>query len=327
MHPRTPWFLASVTKLYVATVVLRLHERGLVDLEAPATEFLSADFASGLHVLDGVDYTDRITATHLLGHLSGLPDYLDERPRGGRNLVEEIIEEGDCAWSPADAVARARDRLTPHFPPSDPQAARPKIRYSDTNYQLLILIAQHVTGRPMGELYRELIFERVGLRQTWLPGSPPAGLSPEPATVWLGDWALEDRPMAMASFGDLYSTTDDLLRFGRALFGEGLFDHPATGEAMRRRFHRFGFPSSMASLRAPSWPIEYGLGMMRFELSRWLAGGMRLPAVLGHTGSTGSWLWHAPRLQTVIAGTVDQATAASVPFRVVPRALAKVIVD
>jgi hypothetical protein len=54
---------------------------------------------------------------------------------------------------------------------------------------------------------------------------------------------------------------------------------------------------------------------------------MRLTAVLGHTGSTGSWLWHAPQLQIVIAGTVDQATAASVPFRVVPRALARVIVE
>jgi CubicO group peptidase (beta-lactamase class C family) len=263
----------------------------------------------------------------LLGHLTGLPDYLDERPPGGLSLVEEIIEEGDRAWRPAEAVARARDRLTPHFPPSDGHAARPRIRYSDTNYQLLIMIAEHVTGRPIGDLYRELIFEPLGLRQTWLPGSPPVGLSRRPATVWLGDWALEDRPMAMASFGDLYATTDDVLCFGRALFGEGLFDHSATGELMWRRLRRFGFPRSMASLRAPSWPIEYGLGMMRFELSRWLAGGMRLPAVLGHTGSTGSWLWYAPQLHMVIAGTVDQATAASVPFRVVPRALARIAVE
>ncbi len=62
--------------------------------------------------------------------------------------------------------------------------------------------------------------------------------------------------------------------------------------------------------------------MMRFAPSRWLAGGLRIPALIGHTGSTGSWLWHAPRLGFLLAGTVDQTRAATVPFRVVPRALA-----
>jgi hypothetical protein len=47
-----------------------------------------------------------------------------------------------------------------------------------------------------------------------------------------------------------------------------------------------------------------------------------LPVLLGHTGSTGSWLWHCPDLGLVLAGTVDQASAATVPFRPVPNALA-----
>ncbi|MFH1329442.1 MAG: serine hydrolase domain-containing protein [Actinomycetota bacterium] len=322
MRPDTPWFLASITKLHIATVVLRLHERGLVDLDAPIASFLPADLAGELHVYEGVDYTHQITPTHLLGHLSGLPDCLDERPRGGRSLIEEIVEDGDRAWSFQEAVMRARDRLAPHFPPSDPKTPRPKIRYSDTNYQLLMVMAETVTGLPMSRLYRELLFEPLGLRHTWLPGDHPLEPAGEPATVWLGDWALEGRPLALASFGDLYGTIDDLLRFGRALFSGAVFDDPGTGEVMWGRFNRFGFPRGMASLRAPSWPIEYGLGMMRFELSRWLAGGLRLPSLRGHTGSTGSWLWYAPQLRLVIAGTVDQAAAASVPFRVVPRALA-----
>ena len=61
---------------------------------------------------------------------------------------------------------------------------------------------------------------------------------------------------------------------------------------------------------------------MRFAPSRALAGGRRLPGLVGHTGSTGSWLWHCPQLGLMLAGTVDQGTAVTVPFRPVPNALA-----
>jgi CubicO group peptidase (beta-lactamase class C family) len=321
MRSEVPWFLASVTKLHIAAVLLRLSEQGLIDLEAPIGNSVPSPLVSGLHVYRGIDHTDEITPTHLLGHMTGLPDYLDERPQGGRSLVEEILEE-DRAWCPEDAVRRAQELLTPHFVPSDPQASRARIRYSDTNYQLLIVIAEHVTGKTMAQLYREMLFEPLELRHTWLPGSQPIESVDGPATVWLGDQTLAERPLAMQSFGDLYGTVDDVLRFGRALFTGELFDKPATAELMWQRFNRFGFPRGLASLRAPSWPIEYGLGVMRFELSRLLAGGLTIPTLIGHTGSTGSWLWYAPQLGLITAGTVDQTAAAAVPFRPVTRALA-----
>lgn len=322
MRAETPWLLASITKLHIAVVVLRLHERGVIDLDAPVSGYLPPELARGLHVLDGVEYTERITPTHLLGHLTGLPDVLVERPRGGRSLLEEALEDGDRAWSAEEAVARARDRLRPHFPPSDPRAARPRIRYSDTNFLLLMVIAERLTGRSMSALYRELLFEPLGLAHSWLSGDEPLQPAGMPATVWLGDRPFVDRPLALRSLGDLYGTVGDVLRFGRALFTSAVFDDPATLELMVRRFHRFGFPRSAATVRAPSWPIEYGLGVMRFALSRALAGGRRLPGLVGHTGSTGSWLWHCPELGLVLAGTVDQSTAVTVPFRPVPNALA-----
>jgi D-alanyl-D-alanine carboxypeptidase len=113
---------------------------------------------------------------------------------------------------------RARDRLRPHFAPSDPHAGRPKIRYSDTNFLLLTVIAEHLTGRPMGALYRELVFEPLGLAHTSFPGDEPLQPAGEPATAWLGDRRFVDRPLATRSFGDLYGTAGDVLRFGRALF-------------------------------------------------------------------------------------------------------------
>lgn len=322
MRADTPWFLASVTKLYITAVVLRLLEQGTIRLDEPIGTYLPDEFATGLHVRDGVDSTDRITVTHLLGHLSGLPDWLDERPAGERSFVDQVIEGEDRAWTFVEAVRWARDRLAPNFAPSDPAAPRARIRYSDTNFQVLMVMAENVVGRPMAEIYRELLFEPQELAHTWMPADVPAEPSARPATVWIGNRPLDDHPLALRSFADLYASVADVLRFGRALFGGQVFEQSATGELMGRRFRRFGPPRSAAAVRAPSWPIEYGLGLMRFDLPRLLAGGRRLPPLIGHTGSTGSWLWYCPTLGLLLAGTVDQATAAAVPFRVIPRYLA-----
>ena len=75
MGPETPWFLASVTKLYIASVVFRLHEQGRINLNAPIPEYLPDGLKDGLHVRDGVDRTSQITVTHLLAHGTGLPVY------------------------------------------------------------------------------------------------------------------------------------------------------------------------------------------------------------------------------------------------------------
>jgi D-alanyl-D-alanine carboxypeptidase len=76
-----------------------------------------------------------------------------------------------------------------------------------------------------------------------------------------------------------------------------------------------------AALRQPSWPIEYGLGIMRFRLPRFLTPFRPMPEVVGHTGSTGTWLFHAPEPDLHLAGAVSQITAGAVPFKVVPRIL------
>jgi D-alanyl-D-alanine carboxypeptidase len=323
MRADTPWMIASITKLHIASVILRLHELGQLDVDAPIARVLPEDFRERLHVHDGIDHTAELTPAHLLGHLSGLPDYLEATPRGGSSLIEDVVAGPDRSWTPEDAVRHARDRLTPHFPPSDPNGATPRIRYSDTNFQLLVVVAQYVTGRSMDELYRDLLYEPLDLVHTWRPGTPPPPTATSPATVWLGATPFDDRPLALASFGDLYSTTEDLLRFGRALFTGGLFDDASVGARMHQRFHRFGLPRNVAALRAPSWPIEYGSGLMRFELGRVLGGGIRVPTLVGHTGSTGSWLWHVPDLGLVVAGTVSQTTGAAVPFRQVARTIAR----
>jgi len=319
MRVDTPFFIASVTKLYIAAAIMKLHERGRVGLDESICAYLSPVLIGGLHRLGGEEYTDTITVCHLLGHTSGLPDYIGERPKGGRTLLERLVSEGDMAYG-IDEVVRIVRQLTPHFPPQPRNAKRRKARYSDTNYRLLIAIIETVSALPLHRAFQDLLFRPLGLRHTYLPGHAPLGLATAPATLWFNNQPLE-LPLAMGSFGDLYSTVDDTIRFLRALMCGEVFDDSTTLATMQESWIRLGFPLDAAALRIPGWPIEYGLGLMRFCLPRVFTLGYQMPTVLGHTGSTGSWLFHCPRLNVFLSGTVNQITAGAVPYRIVPRVL------
>jgi D-alanyl-D-alanine carboxypeptidase len=91
------------------------------------------------------------------------------------------------------------------------------------------------------------------------------------------------------------SNCDDLLRFFKAIVSGQLFRDRRTWRRMQARWHSFPLPLDRAALRQPGWPIEYSLGFMRFRLPGFLTPLRSVPPVLGHTGSTGTWLFHAPK--------------------------------
>lgn len=104
----------------------------------------------------------------------------------------------------------------------------------------------------------------------------------------------------------------------QALVKGTLLNNPETASLMQRKWNRFGFPRDVAALRQPGWPIEYGLGIMRFKLPRIYTPFRPVPAVIDHTGASGSWSFYCRELDLYLGGTVDQLTAASVPYRLIP---------
>jgi D-alanyl-D-alanine carboxypeptidase len=314
MREETPIWIASVTKLYIASTILKLCEQNLVRLDAPMSAYLPQSLIGGLHRLDGVDYTEQITIQHLLGHLTGLPDYFFVSRRGEKGLMDRLIEQ-DTTFTIEEALQIVRD-ATPHFPPQPLDAERPKISYSDTNYQLLIEIIEAVTGQSLHKNFQEMLFDPLQLHHTFLPGTLD-GPEPEAATTWFEDKPL-DIPLAKHSARDLISTVDDMLEFMRALVRGEVFEHPGTLQHMMENWNSFGFNLNPMQM---GWPIQYGQGMMRLKMPRIFSPFRSIPAVVGHTGFCGSWLFYCPERDLLLAGTVDQGTAGAVPFRFVPKLL------
>jgi CubicO group peptidase (beta-lactamase class C family) len=308
----TRYPVASVTKLYTAAVSMLLFEQGRVALTDRIVDVLPAAAVRGLHVLDGVDRTGEITVQHLLGHTSGLPDYYEEAPRGGRSAQARLLA-GEDAPMPFDEVIRVvREDLRPHFPPQPLDSASVRARYADTNYQLLGAVLQEVAGRPLADLFDELLLAPLGLANTSsYPRRPGSGADPGPQVdVWARNTVLhpDGALRHQVPDGGIISTLDDQVRFLNALVGGQVFADPGTWARMHEHTHRIFFP------------IEYGLGVMRYAPPRWMSPAFRVPPLVGHSGSTATWLFHCPDLGLLLAGAFDVAQP-PLPFRFLPRVL------
>jgi D-alanyl-D-alanine carboxypeptidase len=93
-------------------------------------------------------------------------------PRGTKTLLHQVVEGSDRAWSIREAMDIVRAAPGAHFAPRPFDGRRHTVRYSDTNFQLLIAVIEAVTQRPVHEAFAELLYQRLGLERTWHPGTP-----------------------------------------------------------------------------------------------------------------------------------------------------------
>ncbi len=240
--------IASNTKTFTATVVLQLVAEGSVELVAPVERYLP-----GVVRGPGGDGR-RTTVRQLLQQRSGLPDY-----------DSIVIDAGGSLRSIAHIYVEPRQLVDAAL--AERRSSRPGVRweYSNTNYVLLGLIVQRVTGRPFGEEVTRRVIAPLGLEDTYWPregeqrirGSHPRGyLADGPGGAWR-DITRMDPSFGWAA-GQLVSTPADLGRFTAALL-DGRLLPPAQLAAMRRTVAAPGFDAE------PGW--RYGLGLASHPLS------------------------------------------------------------
>ena len=258
MTAETPIFIASVTKLYTATAVMMLAEKGALTLDDPIAKHLPPELIRHIQVFDGVDYSGSITIRQLLWHRSGIPDYYDDKADDGRTLFELLKENPEQRWSVDDAIGRARNQMKPGFAPGA------KTVYSDTNYQLLGKIIEAAANEPLDVVFANYFFTPLNLNHTWILGRPDA-----PADVFDGDVDITRVRYNTVYWADggLVSTAEDMIAFLQAL-NQGRLVRPETLRTMH-------------DWRDWRFPLKYGLGTMQFSLPRLAAALTGLGAAFG----------------------------------------------
>ncbi|WP_405526037.1 beta-lactamase family protein [Streptomyces canus] len=229
----------SVTKAFVATVVLQLWARHRVDLDAPIGRYLRDLLPPS---------SARITVKQLLNHTSGLPDH---QGLPDLSTPEAVLRHRGDRWTPRELV-----RTVTHSPLKSPPGT--KQEYRGINYVLLALLIEELTGRHYGEAIKSLILRPLNLTRTLLPGDDPHLHGPQVhGYLRMTDKSLQDITTYEQSSswgeGELVSSAGDLFRFQEALFS-GVLLPP---EAMS---HLFALPPASVHMVDGS-PVRYSMGL------------------------------------------------------------------
>jgi len=306
MSKDTPIYIASITKLYTATAIMRLYEKGVLSLDDPMSKFLQKELIQGIHVYKGKDYSYEITLKELLSHTSGIADYYDEKSsKDDKSLFELYLEDPERSWTVDETIERARNDLEPNFQPGTDAS------YSDTNFQLLGKTIEAVTGKPLHVVYEDLFFRPLGLKHTWLIGRSKPQLTPSaaPADIFYKDMIITNTRSNGAYWADggIVSTVEEMIIFLKAL-NEGRIISRDTLKLMHD-WHKLHFP------------LQYGCGTMYFKLPWFINMLINVPPLWGHSGSPGSFLYYSEDLNLYMAGSINQTESKSKPFRLMPRVM------
>lgn len=289
--------IASIAKLFTATMVMQLIDEQRLHLDDRVVNLLPDLDISGIHRIDGVDRTPTLELHHLLHQTSGLPDYF----AGG--LEEDFAHNRDRCYSVADIIDLAR-LAEATFPPGDRKGTRSE--YSDTNYQLLTAIIEAATGASYGDCLSERLAQPLGLADTYVAGHGTGSVADAPYLPLHHKGRALHLPNALASergAGGIISTLDDQVRFSQA-YHQGQLFHRCHTDRMRQ-WNRIFFP------------VDYGYGVMHYQLPRWMTGRGRAPQLIGHSGATNSFTFYVPELGCHIAGTMNQLHNPARSFRLI----------
>jgi CubicO group peptidase (beta-lactamase class C family) len=245
----TRFHLASVSKIFTATAILQLKDKGRLRLDDPVVQYLPGFPFAG------------ITIRHLLSHTSGLPDF----------QVFEVPHSEDTGriFTNADLVPAIKRYNRPMPAPGE------KWSYSNTGYALLALVVEKLSGLSFPDYARQYIFRPAGMLHTYIQTSLLQVTDRERAIPY--DYfiyapyrlkAVADIPRyripsvilgAIIGPGNVVSTTGDLWRFDQALYKGRLLQPATLEEAFTPAKLNNGQPAAMGWGNGQSY---YGLGWM-----------------------------------------------------------------
>jgi CubicO group peptidase (beta-lactamase class C family) len=200
------YLIGSITKTFTAIAVLQLFEKGKLALSDPLSKYVSL-----------FPNSEKITIRHLLSHRSGIKNYTDlpdiESWLGDEIsslLIVEKVMDYPLAFEPGSMYS-----------------------YSNTNYILLGIIIEQVSGSDYEKYLNENVLKPMGLKNTGMNYKKAkelsVGLVPT-AEGWTA--ARKVNKSVPFSAGALYSCTEDMYTFSKAFFNAEFFESETTYEMM-----------------------------------------------------------------------------------------------
>jgi len=228
-------YMASIGKTFTAAIALQLCDEGRLILEAPIANWLPDE------VSRRIPASGNITLRHLLSHTSGLIDYMND----AKAWTTDFASDPHRQWTHNDVVPYLYDRPLLFEPGTN-------YHYSNSNYILVGLIIEQVTGQPRHTLISKRILAPLGLQHTF---NGDETVSSEKRAHGYIKWRgriIDTYPWyshyGLADSG-IHSTPGEL-----SLFIESLFNtEEILSESMRTQM------TSVSTLGRP--PSDYGLGI------------------------------------------------------------------
>jgi D-alanyl-D-alanine carboxypeptidase len=241
MKPTSLMPQGSVGKTYVAAVALQLVDEGKLALDAPVSRYLGQE--SWYHRLPNAE---TMTVRQIMNHSSGLVRYeFDDR------FLADLLKDPYKVWKVEDQLAYLFDKPAPF-------AAGQGWDYSDTNYLVLGLIIERLTGHRLNDEIRRRVIRPAGLRET-IPNDKPAlpivqGYAgrdnPFGGDVMMVDGRMTMNPAFEGAGGGWSSTAADLARWAKKLYEGSIVPAARIAEAVQ------GVPAQLGP------EVRYGLGVI-----------------------------------------------------------------
>lgn len=280
-QPHQPVHLASVGKLFTATIFGILKENGKLSFNDKISKYLDEELMNKLHVYRGKDYSDEIEIRHLLNQSSGLNDvfyYLFDRLVKTQQIV-----------TPRDAVLWGKQNLKPKSEPGK------KHFYTDTNYYLLGLIVEKITKKPFHKVLHELIFDPLDMINAFMyEYSEPKVKSEYPvAKLYLNNvdaFSIHGVGQIDYAGGGVVAPLEEYLKFMKALVNHKIVSWETLQQMLNDDYR--SFPT-----------IRYGYAIWKF---------ITVPLLLprkyncwGCVGVTGAFMFYHPQTDSYIIGSFN----------------------
>ncbi|MBV8864622.1 MAG: beta-lactamase family protein [Acidobacteriaceae bacterium] len=245
--PTTKFRLGSITKQFTAACVLLLQERGKVKVSDPVKKYMP----------NAPTAWDKITIYHVLTHTSGIPNFTG---------FKDYTDLEAKSTTPEKLVERFRDKPL-EFEPGT------KWKYSNSGYALLGYLVEKITGQTYQQFLEQNIFTPLGMKDSGYDSNSSiimhraSGYTPSGHGIVNAGYIDMTIPF---SAGALYSTTEDLLRWERGLFG-GRVLKPASLKQMTTPFKQdYAFALMVKQVNGRK-EIDHGGGIEGFntELAYW----------------------------------------------------------